>query len=103
MPMPSLGLTTSLQTLVTGGASQTAITAISFLNFSGSAQTIDVHVVADGGSADNTNKILSGKSIPAGDAFVYDVKIILGANQTVQALASANTSVNSLVSYLDLA
>lgn len=59
---------TTVTTIYTVGSGKGAkIATATICNTDASAQTIDVHVVASGGSAGATNKVISAYSIAAGD------------------------------------
>ena len=81
----------------------TAVTNVYFCNYGGSSVTVDVYLVPNGGSAANTNIIYKTISIPAANTFVMDTeKLILGNGDSLQASASAATSVTATISYLSI-
>lgn len=102
MSAPNLQLTTSYQTLVTGASGGTANVSLVFCNNSASDVTIDVNVVPDSGTAGDTNQIIDVLTIEAGDSYFFDQKVLLSSGQTIQAKASAATSITATASYLDL-
>lgn len=96
-------LTTSAAIYYTGGANTvTTISAFSITNTSGTARTVDVHLVAAGGTAGVTNKIASAIVIPAsGNApVIISAAIgqsIIGAG-TIEMLADANSAITPYAS-----
>ena len=81
----------------------TAITAMYMCNYSGSTVTVTVHVVPDGGTADNTNIIYKDIDIISADTFLLDTeRLVLDNNETVQVAASAGSAVAVTTSYLAL-
>ena len=102
MSAPNTQLSTAYQTLVTGGASGSAVVMLSFCNNSGGAIEIDVNVVPNAGSDNDDNQIIDNLTVNAGDTYVFNEKLLLAVGETVQAKASANTSVTNIASFLDL-
>jgi hypothetical protein len=81
----------------------TAITAMYMCNYTGSTVTVTVHVVPNGGTADNTNIIYKDVDIIATDTFLLDTeRLILDNGETVQIAASAASAVAITTSYLAL-
>lgn len=94
-------LTTSAATYyTTPTATRTRIAAFTATNTTGGAVTCTVHLVPSGGSADNTNKVADVVSLAANEtkSITGAVGHVLEAAGTIQALASANTSINIVVS-----
>lgn len=90
-------LTTSAATYYTAPANtKSTISALTLTNTTGGAVTATVHLVPSGGSASDTNKIMSARSIAAGESYVVAAAIgqTMEAGGTLQALASANTSIS---------
>lgn len=71
------------------------IDSCALTNTTAGAVTATVHLVPSGGSADATNCILSAKSLNAGETYIVPGAIgqWLEAGGTIQALASAATSI----------
>lgn len=94
-------LTTSAATYYTAPAStKTRISAFTATNTTAGAVTVTVYLVPSGGSADNTNKVADVVSLAANEtkAITGAIGHVLEAAGTIQALASANTSINIVVS-----
>jgi hypothetical protein len=90
-------LTTSAATYYTAPANTiSTISALTATNTTGGAVTMTLHIVPSGGTASDTNKILSARSIAAGESYVVAQAIgqTLEAGATLQALAGANTSIS---------
>lgn len=106
-----------LSTLLTNSAApispdlpgDTAVTVMLFCNLnlpnpndeSLGKQFIDIHVVADGGSATNTNKIVNQVPIDAGDTFVLsNERIVLGPGDRVYARTTDSGEVSATITYV---
>ena len=64
------------------------LTSIFFTNDNAAARTIDVHLVANSGTADATNRIIKDLSIDGGDTYIMSAeKIVLSNGDTIQAKA----------------
>ena len=102
MALAKATLGTSIGTVYTS-TNDSATTSIFFTNDNASARTIDVHLVASGGSADAPNRSIKELSINGGDTYILSTeKIVLANNDTIQALCSAATSVYANVSYVSI-
>ena len=100
MALAKAALTASAAAIYTSSGNS-AVTTIYFCNYSGSDRTVTVHLVASGDSADNTNIIYQALPVVAGDTYVLDTeKVILANGDTIQALASATSSIAASVSYI---
>jgi hypothetical protein len=104
MATTSVLLTTSAANVYANGStSEVAITWLSITNYSASSNaTANVHVVPSGGSANVQNQIFANLEFAPGDSYqiyVGNEKLILSNNESVQALANANTILNAVVSY----
>lgn len=67
---------------------------LSLSNLTGGAVTGTVYIVPSGGTASGSNAFLSAASVPANDQIAPTVDIPLDPGDTIQALASAITSLN---------
>lgn len=98
-------LTTSAATYYTAGAIVAArIDKCVAANNSGSAATMTLHLVPSGGTADDTNKIIKTKSINAGEVYTCPEVVghVLTPGGTIQALASAGTSITLMASGVEI-
>jgi hypothetical protein len=80
----------------------TAITFLSFTNYSAGNVVANVYVVPSGSSAGNSNIILSQLLITANDTYqLYagSEKLLLGPGDAVQANATANNAITTVTSY----
>jgi hypothetical protein len=94
-------LTTSAVAYITGPAnSQVIVKRAVFNNTTAGAVTFTVYRVPSGGSVGTGNQIISARSISAGgtDLAPELANMVLNAGDTVQALASAGTSINMFAS-----
>lgn len=98
-------LTTSDATYYTTPANTTAVMKRTvFTNTSGSAVTITVNIVRNGGSSGTTNQIIPPKAIAAGGTYVSPelAGMTLGPGDAVHALASANSAINMMSSGIQI-
>lgn len=64
-------------------------------------QYLDIHVVADGASASNINKIVNQVPIDAGDTFVLSTeRIVLGSGDRVYAKTTDTNEVSVTITYV---
>jgi hypothetical protein len=72
---------------------EVALTTMFFCNYSASDVTLSsLNLVASGGSASDTNRVVKDLIIPAGETLTFDTeKIVLSSGDFVSAVASANT------------
>ena len=96
-------LTTSAVTYYTAGTNvTTTIAAATVNNTSGTARTLTVHVIPSGGSATNSNQIVSALVIPAAGAAPTTLPGLVGQilppGAFIQMLAEAATCITPLVS-----
>ena len=85
---------------VSGG--NTAITFMSFCNYSTSNVVANVWVVPSGDSAANTTAVLSSLPLTTQDTYQFYVggeKLLLANGDTVQANCSSNNAITTVVSY----
>jgi hypothetical protein len=94
-------LTTSAATYYTVPAlTTTIIQSVVLTNTTAGPITATVHLVASGGSATASNMVLSAKSLTASETLVVPgaAGMVLATGGTLQALASANTSISLMAS-----
>ena len=96
-------LTASTVTYYTVPASTTTtIFKLTLINTTGTARTVDLHLVPALGSADATNQILDAYSLPANMTESYEVTAAVGhvmeASATIQAVADVTTAVTIMAS-----
>lgn len=72
-----------------------------FCNVNASSRTITVYFVPSGGTAQDSNTFISAVSIAANTTVRFPFNTFLAAGATIQALASAATSVAFLPSVLE--
>ncbi len=102
-----------MATLATGNVTTTAasvytsvgntvVTFLSFSNYSSSNVTANIYVVPNGSSVGNLTSVVTLLNIPANDTYqlyVGNEKLILSNGDSIQANASANSSVATVTSY----
>lgn len=106
MSITNVTLTTSPANVYVSNGN-TAITFMSFCNFSAGNVVANVYVVPGGGSAGNSTIILTGIELSASGANTGDTyqiysggeKLLLGNGDTVQADATANSAITVVTSY----
>lgn len=94
-------LTTSAATYYTApGNTRTRVATFTATNTSAGAETISVHLVPSGGSADDTNIVADEISLAAKETKSISGAIghVLESGGTLQALASAGTAINIVAS-----
>ena len=102
MALAKATLGTSIGTVYTS-TNDSATTSIFFTNDNASARTINVHIVAQGTTADATNRIIKELSINGGDTYILSAeKIVLSNGDKIRALCSHATSVYATVSYVGI-
>ena len=64
---------------------------------------LDLHLVRDGDTASNTNRIVNGLMIPAGETVFFDTeRIVLQDGDTVVALTTSPAVVTATISTVDI-
>ena len=102
MALAKATLGTSIGTVYTS-TNDSATTSIFFTNDNASARTINVHIVAQGTTADATNRIIKELSINGGDTYILSAeKIVLANGDTIQAKQGASTQIYATVSYVSI-
>lgn len=100
MALSQATLTGSASTIYTS-TGNTAVTTIYLCNYSGTDRTATIYLVQSGGSAGNTNIVYQAIPIAAGDTYIIDTeRLVLANGDTIQALASATSSITMTVSYV---
>ena len=92
----------NIATTVYTSSGDSALTLVSFTNYTSSAVSVDIHVVPNGDSVGNVNAIAKTLVIDATDTyFLYasGEKLLLGNADSIVATANTAASVNSIVSY----
>ena len=84
-------------------ATRAQIQSMTLTNTTAGAVTATVHLVPSGGTATASNTILSAKSIAAGESYrcIEAIGQWLEASGTIQALASAATSISLVASGIE--
>ena len=100
MALSQSTLTTSASAVYTS-TGNTAISTMYLCNYSASDRTVTIYLVQSGSFATNVNIIYKDVPIAAGDTYIIDTeRLILGSGDSVQALASAVSSITMTVSYI---
>jgi len=104
MSITTASLTTSVgNAYVSSG--NTAVTFMSFCNYSGTTITINVYVVPSGGTAQTTNIVYSGLELTANDTYqIYlgGEKLILSNGDSIQASSSVSPGITVITSYTSI-
>ena len=97
-------LTAVAATYYTATNVRTQIQAMTLTNTTAGAVTATVYLVPSGGSATASNTILSAKSLAAGESYkvIEAIGQTLEAGGTIQALASAATSISMVASGVEI-
>jgi hypothetical protein len=100
MALSQLTLTGSATSVFTSSGNN-AVTTIYLCNFSASDRTVSIYLVPNTGTAGTGNIIYQNVTIAAGDTYIIDTeRLVLANGDSIQALASATTSVTMTVSYV---
>lgn len=93
-------LTASAATYYTATNVNTQITGAVAMNNDATARTVTVHIVASGGTADATNKVVNAKRVAAGRSVLLPELVgqVVQAGATLQALADSAAQVTLSVS-----
>ena len=76
-----------------------AVTCVVFCNHSASTQSINVYAVPSLGTVSVASQIIKNLSIPASETFTFDTeKFVLGSEDRLHVIASANSSITATVS-----
>jgi hypothetical protein len=106
MPIATANITTTVgNAYVSNG--NTAITFLSLCNYSAGNVTANIYAVPSGGTAGNSNIIISALELTAAGAGTGDTyqlyggneKLLLSNGDTIQIDASANSSITTVTSY----
>lgn len=100
MALSQATLTTSASTVFTS-TGNSAVTTMYLCNYSGADVTVTVYLVPSAGTAGDSNIIYKTVPIAASDTYIIDTeRLVLANGDSVQALASAGTSVTMTVSHV---
>lgn len=101
MTISTANLSTTTSSVYTS-VGTTVVTFMSLANYTGANVTANVYVVPSGDTAANSNIVLASIELAALDTYqIYaaNEKLLLDNGDTIQAQASANTSVAVVTSY----
>lgn len=102
MALANATLTGSAATIFTcSNAGGSAVVTMVLKNHDASARTVTVHACPADEAAADENMLLE-VSVPAGDSYVFDSKVLLANTDTIKAFASVTSVMSATVSYLDL-
>lgn len=97
-------LTNAMATYYTAGAGvRTRVEAFSVVNYSAAAQTMTVHIVPTGGTADNTNIVAKDVSLaPSQRGRIFEmIGQWIESGGTIQAIASAGSALTITASGIE--
>jgi hypothetical protein len=101
MTLAAANITTVVGNVYVSGGN-TAITFLSFCNYSSSNVVANVWVVPSGNSVANGTAVLSSLPVTALDTYQFSAggeKLLLSNGDTVQANCSSNNAITTMVSY----
>jgi len=102
MPIANATLTGSAATVLTSSsAAGTSVFAVNCKNHDTSARVITLHACPVDEAAADENMIFE-VSVPAGDTYVYESKILLSNTDTLKMFADTTSVTTTTISYLDL-
>lgn len=80
-----------------------ATTALFFMNDNASGRNLTIHVVKSGETAAASNVIVKAITVNGGDTYVVNTeKLVLANGDTIQAVASASSSIYATVSAVSI-
>lgn len=83
--------------------SDAAITAMLFCNLNTVVEYIDVHVVVEGSTPSDTNKIVNQAPIDPNDTFIFSTeRLVLGSNDQIYASTTTANGCSVTVSYVTI-
>lgn len=95
---------TSVETLYTVPTDTTTIVKnIVLSNTTGADETITIHFVPSGGTADATNQIVSNSAIGANDTVTIDLSGVLEVGDTIQAVQVTSGAITAYISGVEVA
>jgi hypothetical protein len=101
MAIANATLTNTASSIFTSaGPSGDAVALVSFTNYDTSAHTVSLHACPSAEAAADENLLIKDLSIPAGNSFTYEAKVLLSNGDDLKAIADANASVSVTVSYV---
>lgn len=83
-------------------AKGTAVLMISFQNDDASAHQATIHACPSAEAASAENRVLNTPSIPAGDSYIHETKMILANGDDIKVSADTASVVGCTISYMDL-
>jgi len=100
-------LTTSLATKYTVPSSTTAVVlSISFANTTASSKTVDIQIISDTSDTETNANAYLGKSLPVPAGGTLEImqgnKLVLQTTDAIKAKASAGSSVDILISVMEI-
>lgn len=100
MSIINTALTTSISNIY-ASSGNTIVSVMYFCNYSANTVSFNLYAVPAASTASNSNIIYNAVQLASGDTYVVDFeKLVLSNGDTLQANATANTSVTSTVSYI---
>lgn len=90
-------ISTTESTLYTSNGTS-AVTAMYFMNNHTETIVIQIHVVTDGNTIANSNKIIKDLSIAAGDTYVIDTeRLVLDNGDSIRSISDTDDGDNAVV------
>ena len=77
-----------------------AVVGIIFCNYGAADEVITVYAIPSGESADDSNTIMKNFTIPAGNSYYHDFKLLLGAADKITIDGTTGGLCNATVVYL---
>ena len=102
MSISTFQLSSGAAANVYSSTGNTAITSLTFCNYSAANIAVNMFVVPSGGSAGNSTVVLANLIIQGGDTYqIYQAaeKLLLGNGDTIQANANVNSTITAVTSY----
>lgn len=103
--IPAQALTTTLSSYYTSRAkTKTLLSKLTLTNVTGSAETVDVHLVPSGGTADATNRLIQSRTLDTNEAWsAYPIEgQVLREGDSIHAVAGSNDAILIMASGVEL-
>lgn len=91
---------TATDILTVPAATEYASVAILFCNYGTADETLTVYAIPSGGTASNTTTIMKNFILPAGNTYLFDTKLLMGAADKVTVIGAVGGLTTATVTYI---
>lgn len=100
---PTVLTTSYVSQYTVPSATTTIVKQLIIANPTGTAATASVSIVPSAGSASTSNNVIGGLTVSANSTLVFDLSQVLATGDSIWALASAGTTLNIVISGVEVA